>query len=390
MNIYFNNLFYVNLNSSLLSDKLSISSLKQKVALLALIIFGSVLAFYYFTYYRFKAERIDFEEMNPSSDAATINIDRATKEKDSKKEITSPKEKKEELKDQHSPKLVEESEDCQIRGQSAFKTPKKDPLAKISVRTPPFLQISPGKANALKSYRSNPKKLSNIHKIIIFKDIQSIESSSHGKKNSNAIVDIMLYVSGLSEVDLSNTLCAQVVVDSFKGCNKETSKDLCEWLGKQETFNVDLLKNSLTIFIDKYYNRLPLNFYSIELLIKIYIKREWSELRDSENNLVLPSNHKVIVSAMTVLIQDNPNDDRIIALTEWMMKQPEFDLQSFSVWIKIFQQREKEKGATNLYYPLLDKLIAHFQKNWGVNSLEKLDKSVMAYLQSKDPNFKPI
>src|SRR5215211_30538 len=61
MNVYFTNLFADKLSFNFVSDKLPSSSLKQQVTILALLALGC-LALYYFSVYRFKAQRLDLED----------------------------------------------------------------------------------------------------------------------------------------------------------------------------------------------------------------------------------------------------------------------------------------------------------------------------------------
>lgn len=325
MHIYFNKLLNINYPINSLSDKLSMGFLNRRVAILALAIL-SCAAVYYFCCYRFNAKPWD------------INSDYI-----------------------HFP----------YSKRGAKKTEKEMPSGKIK---------------AFEAYKENPKQCGKVKKTIIFQDIKSIESPMKmtGNKNTtSSVVGLMLYVSELSKVDLNHPLCAQIVVDVFKECNKETSEQLSEWLSKEETFNIDLLIACFEVLIEKQQQQLPFSLYAIELLMKIYKEKEWNQVKNPSHHLILPSNDKLIVSVMTILIKEMPNDNKVIALTEWMMDQKEYDLSSFSIWINIFQQKEKEKAAVNLYYPLLDKMIAHFKNRWGSSHLVKLDTHTANYVKSK-------
>lgn len=265
----------------------------------------------------------------------------------------------------------------------AFKQNFQNPL-EMKKGAQEFKTFPIGKVHAVETYKNDPEQCGKVKKQMIFKDIKHIESQGKAEKDITSVEDLMLYISGLREVDLNHPLCARIVVDVFKECNKETSEQLCEWLSKEKTFNPCLLKECLNVFIDKEEKQLPFSLYSIELLIKIYEKGKWNHIKASSGHLILPANHQLIVSSIRILIQNLPNEDRVIALAEWMMNQPEYDLQTFSTWVNIFKQKEKEKGAINLYYPLFDKMMAHFNHKWGSKHLSQLHPDIVNYLQSKN------
>lgn len=246
-----------------------------------------------------------------------------------------------------------------------------------------------GKVNALKKYMQDPTKCGKIQKAMIFNDIKHIELP-HSKGNIASVVGLMQYVSGLEEVDLHHPLCEQVVIDVLKECNKETSEQLCQWLVQQKTFHPHLLKECLNVFIHKQEQQHPFSPFAVELLIKTYENKNWNQMVNNAGNPSLPSNDQSIISAMAILIKGLPNEDRIISLTEWMLNQPDYDLNTFSTWIKIFKEKEQENTAVNIYYPLLDKMIAHFKQKWGTKSLAELDAFTANYMNAKiNPSAQP-
>lgn len=353
MNIYFN---FLSNHFNFISNHFFAASLKQRVAIIATAILGCT-TLYYLCCYRFKAEKLDLER----KDSPVI------KEEEQKLEEL---EKVERIVKQAVPPLI------------AKKDKEKKPKAPKAEKNIERLSgdISFGKVKALETYKNQPNRCGKIQKSIIFRDIKFIESTVKDQQDVVSVVGLMLYLSELSEVDLNDPVCAHVIIDVFKECNKETTEQLAEWLSKQETFNTNLLQSCFEVFIDKHQQQLPFNPYVIELLMKIY-----QEKKCNQDESKLPSNHPSVISAMAILIKCCPNEDRIIALTEWMMSQKEYDLTAFAAWISVFQQKETETKAINFYYPLLDKMIADFKTKWGVQHMKNLKASVAIYLVKKDP-----
>lgn len=285
---------------------------------------------------------------------------------------------------------VEES----LRDQSSFTHAVSSEEEKLMPKPPKKVDLASqnipiGKAKALEKYKQDPSQCGTFQKGMIFKDIKHIELP-HTQYHVSSVVGLMQYISGLEEVDLRHPLCERVVIDVLKECNKETSEELVKWLVNQKTFHPHLLKECLDVFIDKQEQQLALNPFSVELLIKAYKDKKWNQAVDLTGNRILPSNDKSIVSGVEILINNFVNEDRIISLTEWMFNQPDYDLNTFSTWIMIFNRKEEEKGVYNIYYPLLDKMLEHFTQKWGAQSLTKLNNEVASYVDAKlNPSAQP-
>lgn len=249
-------------------------------------------------------------------------------------------------------------------------------------------ELTSGKLKALQAYQAAPTTCSLLYKTVIFKDIKSI-GLSKGQKNLTSVVGLMSYLSELEIIDLRNEWCAQVVIDTFKECNQETSSQLVEWLSTENTFHVALLSDSLRVLMAKHAQQLPVNLYALEQLIKIYKEKRWHEEGSQKNRLSLSIHDPLIVSVMALLIQIEPNNDRISALVEWMMHQQGYKKSVFIQWVSVFQQKEKEfsKVTGSLYYPLLNKMIHHFKEKWGEKQLRLLDPKMVDYLLSKNPGL---
>jgi hypothetical protein len=426
MNIYLSNAQNFSYPINLLSEKLPKSALSIKVAIVALAILCAVIVYHFFSSsFHIKAKVIDSpnsEENVKGTQQAQVDLklqqqkkkvedfspikeegDQATKPLSAESSIRAEEIKtasKDSAEVQKSVKSkATKAEIPKTKGQTKRKKLRKHQVHSTINKAPPLTAKMPqGKAKALEEYKKNPETCIAKHKRIIFTDIKGIEYQDLARTNKKekdilyrkedliTVIDLMLHLSGLTEVDLNHRLCASVVGDVLRECNKETSERLCVWLSKEKTFNIPLLKACIQVFIDKQVQSLPFNLYSVELLMKIYKEKEWNKLKHKDDSLILPSNDPRIVSAMTILIKGTPNENRIISLAEWMIDQPQYDLDTFSKWLRIFQQKEQENKAINLYYPLLDQLIDHFKNRWGKNFVNSVDADVRNYLLSKINN----
>lgn len=239
----------------------------------------------------------------------------------------------------------------------------------------------PPKMKALALYGKDPHKCGKIQKTMIFKDITHIQAKGV-KGEFVSVEELIRYLSQLEKIDLSHPLSESVILDTFRECNKETEVELAKWLSQEETFHPELLMRCFAVFNEKFYNQIPFNPFAIELLVKAYQKKKWDQKLDDKGNLVFPSNHEQIAAAMAILIKLEPNQDRIIALARGFMMQPNFDLQTFSRWMKVFKQKEEANGKP-IYFPLCDEMLNFFHQKWGIKFLSQLGSEMENYVRSK-------
>lgn len=240
-----------------------------------------------------------------------------------------------------------------------------------------YLTIPPGKAKALKEYKSNPQQCKRMSRTLSLRDIKSIDAPFKNSQDVTSVVGLMHYFSDLSEIDLHHERCMQIAVDVLQECDKNTNGRLVEWLIQQETFNAQLLVKCLSAFLEKEERQAPIDLYAVEQLIKTYQDKAW-------NQKPTPSNDPIMISAMAILIKQTPNENRIIALAEWFMNQPEYDVITFSTWLRVFKQKEIDYSTrAGLYYPLLNKMLVHFKEKWGKENELNLDPDVASYLKVK-------
>lgn len=253
------------------------------------------------------------------------------------------------------------------------------------------LNVPFGKKVALTAYEEDPANCSQKDKTIIYKDIKNIKMSyGQGQPQLTSVEGLMKYLSGLDKIDLHHEKCKLVVLDTLRECNKETSKELAEWLQHESSFHVSLLKECLEVLINKQKEGKPVNLYTLELLVKSYQQKKWNQPFDQHNPLILPLNDPLLVSTMKILIEAEPNEDRIKVLTEWFLNQQEFAFETFVEWAKIFQQKEIEKGKPKedgkpwnvIYYNLLKTITDHALKKWGSKAEENVDPKLNEYLKA--------
>lgn len=237
----------------------------------------------------------------------------------------------------------------------------------------------PGKLTPLEKYKHNPKQCPFLSKKIVYQDIKTLSGES-----TTALLGLMKNCSGLTEVDLNNEFCAQIVIDALQLCNQETSEQLTTWLKTQDSFHPSLLNACLTVFLDHDRQQIPYSQFAIQTLIKIYIEREWSKLKDTHNVFQMPANDPQLVSILSNLLNNKPNDPITEKLVEWVIDQPEFDLMTFIKWTHIFKNREENKSVgLPMKYPIRDHLFAHLIHNKPEWKERLVDSDLAVYLGLK-------
>jgi hypothetical protein len=259
-----------------------------------------------------------------------------------------------------------------------------------NVTRPPLLRdrsVTAGKKTALEHYLKDPAKCPLFYTKMIYQDMKLIEQKSNSA-DTTSVVGLMKYASGIDDkdsVDLRDDMCARVLLDTIRFCNKETSGQLTEWLIKEKTFHPALLMECFKIFLKFDNEQKPYNEFALQTLVKIYVEREWNKLKDIEGDPLFPSNNHLLVSVMSQLINKGPNDNLVEKWASWFIEQKEFDITTFAAWIRIFKTREETKSVgVSIYYPLRNSLMAYLdnQTEWK----EKLkDTDLAVYLGLKPP-----
>ncbi len=181
--------------------------------------------------------------------------------------------------------------------------------------------ITLSKSKALAEYKHHFSTCKKVSKTIIFKDIKQIKPQGKNYDSIDSVVGLMLYVSDLTAIDLLHEKCIQVILDTIQEGDKETSLQLISWLGQEKTFHIVLWQACVQIFIDKAQRQAPFNSVALERLIKIYKDRSWHQLCNSQNSLIVPLNHSLIKSALSILNENDSQNEKIKALNKWITEQ---------------------------------------------------------------------
>jgi hypothetical protein len=242
----------------------------------------------------------------------------------------------------------------------------------------PSLVIPHGKRNAINAYVENPSNCTRNIRSIIFLDIRSIVSTS--SLDLTSVESYLKYFGRTDEINLKDPLCIAFIKDCFKELSKEASIRLVEWLIEQNTFDVELWGDSINCILEREQNGQPINTFSIEKLIGFY-RVNYERLKNT-----LSVNDPILLNALSSLIKNDPNNDRVIEIGTWLMNQNEFTISSFAPWLRIFQSKERQFSASrNLYYPLLNLIVAKVKEMGGEEILNQQtwDQDLQNYLRIK-------
>jgi hypothetical protein len=245
------------------------------------------------------------------------------------------------------------------------------------------------KVQALNKYINNPKENIPFEKNLLFKDIVTIIDPldktmeiNQINRNRFSLYGLMKLVSNSKIVDLKNPNCEEVILDAFFHCNKETSIRLIEWIITEETFHVGLMKRIFEVLEERAKEQ-PIDPFAIEQLIKTYINKHWNVVKDIKDDLICPANDSAIATILARMLIEDPNNTRKIRLIEWVVKQPEYDFQTFSKIIEVFMIKEAENAAApNLHYPIRDLLLSHIKKEWQ----SQMKNNLAAYVRKYEAN----
>lgn len=281
--------------------------------------------------------------------------------------------------------------------------PKPQPAPQPSPKTSPESSPQPShmkfkKKDVLKDYYNAPWDVDDRRKLVIFKDIQGM-TNQFGLYfgDITTLEHLMKYITDsplrLSKaVDLNNPKCVQVAVDTFRFCPELVCDSLVNWLmdqlskltkaGANPPFNLELLEKSLEVFIMKSNTQQRYSQYSLEQLLVLYMNSALDSVRSSK----LPLHNDTIVKAIQTLYFSHPNEKVALeVLTPWLIKQPEYDLNLFSSYIRIFKLKEETKESGNLFYPVRDRLCSDFlSRGWNKDIVHLTGaEDVILYLKIK-------
>lgn len=256
------------------------------------------------------------------------------------------------------------------------------------------------KKDVMAAYKNAPWNLEDQRKLMVFKDIKGMVGNSLGiyYGDITTVEHLMKFVSDIPpkerrSIDLNNPKCVQVIVDTLKFCPEQMCDQVVNWLMEQvdrlskakggQTFNLNLLKSSLEVFVSKGNDQQRFSKYALEQLMLIYIDPSLKSTRPA----ALPLNDATVTGAVELLYNTTPNE-KVAAekFTPWVILQPDYDLNLFVKWIQVFKYKEETISAIHLYYPARDKLLFDFQqrKSWA-SDIVRIPGSgaVVQYLKAK-------
>jgi hypothetical protein len=243
--------------------------------------------------------------------------------------------------------------------QKEISSPKKAPPR-------PFLK----KATPVDLYRQNPKHGNRISKLNLFNSIGSIESLPN-QSGQHSFENLLKDLCQEEDIILEG-ICAYAVQDMYRHGSKEAQDKLSLWLKKQASFGPELFIACLEVLNKKYTEQAISDFAIIELL-HIYQEKLWPEV--SVGNPAIVKSMEILIE---ISIDASPNYNRVVALVEWMAKQPTFNQETCQKWLKILDAKE-QRNQESLLNPMRE-ILERMHPNWCTPRPERVIPRVAAPL----------
>ncbi|MCE5317718.1 MAG: hypothetical protein LLG04_10250 [Parachlamydia sp.] len=215
------------------------------------------------------------------------------------------------------------------------------------------------KKTALTTYRKNPTSCTQQDKTTIWLEIGKFEPTLKEivRKEIASVKMLMDHMSASKKADVADPRCAQVIVDSFRLCNKATTSDLALWLTREKCFSAPLLGQCLEALSNRAKEQTSTDSHALYLLLKHYKENKWNQF--------LPCAHPQVVTGIEALMLENHNDPNYIAMIQWMVDQKDFNIDAFMELTRIFVQKAGRNPATahNTRFDALDQLLDWYNRN---------------------------
>lgn len=230
---------------------------------------------------------------------------------------------------------------------------------------------------ALATYKQNPANCTPQDMMTIWLNISKFEPTIReiANKQIASVQMLMEHMSASKKIDLNDRGCANVIVDSFRRCNKTTTSAMALWLIKQKNFSAPLLGRSLGSLSNRAKEKAPTDSYALYLLLKHYSTNKW--------NQILPCSNPQIVTAMETLLLEDHNAPNTIAMVKWIVDQKEFQADAFAALTRIFVHKAANNPATayNTQFDALNHLLNWYRDNQGIKQqLQTNNPDVAHYL----------
>lgn len=220
---------------------------------------------------------------------------------------------------------------------------------------PPKIQpfVPTGRRNSesqdpFEAYKQNKETL--IQKQMIFMNIKYVNGLT-----KSSLEGLIKSLCNTKEIDFKNSLCIKIILDVFNMCTAETCEQTLNWLKTQDSSEL-LLKKCLEVLTAKGNSDQKINTYTL-LGLLICFKQA------IEKSETLTLKDPAFISAMTLLLKREPNDDKTIALLTTLLVDDILQEAALE-WLKVFEARDKiHSDAKNLAYPAKDKLLEFLKQN---------------------------
>lgn len=240
---------------------------------------------------------------------------------------------------------------------------------KIQKETKPKTQ----KDHALEAFLGD--NCSRINKNIILQDLKYIteqeamkSSAVHFNKDPTISMEGLLKAlsktPSVEKIDLSRPEVPRGFQEVLSHCTNDFCYRLIDWVKNEPTYNIDLLKSILPSFIKRLKQDNTFKVEAVKNLMTMYMMKEWNKLVDLQKKPILPTNDPLIIEISAFMLQKAPNDDKVGEYIEWMWQKPELDIPTCKSWINVFVEKEKTYSSSkNLSYEVFDKLYLYLTKH---------------------------
>lgn len=230
-----------------------------------------------------------------------------------------------------------------------------------------------GKKSAIDAFKRDPGNCSSFHKTILFRDIKSVKD----------LEDLICTVSNTETVDLNNQWSKILILEALDAVQREVSDVIIEELTKKGFFTPHIYCDILKQITDKADEQKPFSLFSLELLMKLYMEKDWYLGN-------LPLDNPQFLKGFQLLIKSKPNENPTVQMVDWMLTLPQFNFAVCVACITSYLKKIWEKPPqqqVNIVYPVLQKLEDHFKtKGWAAQADTVQHTAVKRHLESLGGN----
>lgn len=212
----------------------------------------------------------------------------------------------------------------------------------IRLPTPIKRQSTIGKSTAIQAFRKDPSACTPFHKTILFRDIDSYRS----------LCELIHEIAEANQADFNNPLSRVVILEALKWVRKETSDQIIEQITQLKSFNHLLFCEILHLIIEKSREQKAFSLYSLELLLKTYMRKKWHLGK-------LSLEDETLLQGILLLIKSKPNENPTTQFIDWMIEGNKLSSRGCAACIEAYREKIREKPLfeqSNIVYPNLRSL----------------------------------